>query len=292
VPLAVKIPKFYDDSKIAGTPNHTIPPVTLSSIINARGGLKIRGPKALALVLASVVVMAVMWATTSESTGQLKEPTPTYPTPSPDRQGKLNEPDEVITAILYIDRCLAKKIDQYPSRIRGWIDKINEAKSVQVLKKVQTINHKLHESRHKNANERRQVLIDHTSPVAGQMQKLLSKMTAGPSLDNAANLVVNVQMLLNDDRREQHNRYQRKAMDQCHQFNRFVLENTITRDSILMEQFNAAEIASIDSSLLGVKARRIYEIAVGFMDSKLKERTRANFLVELTEAKKWPLSDF
>ena len=83
------------------------------------------------------------------------------------------EPEEVTTAMLYIDRCLARmdketdltgdraasvilaaertvpvfwgadpaalspataaKIDQYPRRIREWIDKINEAKSAKVL---------------------------------------------------------------------------------------------------------------------------------------------------------------
>jgi hypothetical protein len=72
----------------------------------------------------------------------------------------------------------------------------------------------------------------------------------------------------------------------------FCLTNTVTRDSVLLEQFAEAGIYDIDSGLLGADARRIYEIAVGFMDSKLKERNRADFLLKLSEGQKWQLSDF
>lgn len=243
-----------------------------------------------------------------------------------------NELKDVEEAVLYIDRCLGRleketdltgeraaavvlaaertvavfwgadttalspatrdKIDQYPRRIREWIDKINEAKSVKILEEVEKLSAQTHAKRHERRDGARQPLIDVTTEGVGHMLKLLNGMTAGKSLDKAADLLLRLQTDLNNDRREQLNRYQRQAIERCHQFNRFVLENTVARDSTLQREFDEADIAAIDVSLLGAEARRIYEIAVGLMDSKLKERTRADFLVKLTEAKKWSISDF
>jgi hypothetical protein len=242
------------------------------------------------------------------------------------------EPEEVTTAMLYIDRCLARmeqetdltgdraasvilsaertvpvfwgadpatlspataaKIDEYPRRIREWIDKMNEAKSAKVLIEIEELSRKVHEWRNERQDGTRQVLIEHTAEVAGQMQKRLVGMTAGPSLDKAADLVVRLQTDLNNDRKEQLNRYQRKAIERCNQFNTLILCHTYVNDSAIIKDFDEAEIAAIDPGLLGAESRRIYEIAVGFMDGKLKSRNRANFLVKLTETKKWPLSDF
>jgi hypothetical protein len=187
---------------------------------------------------------------------------------------------------------LIQKIDGYPNRIREWMDRINEAKSQEQLAVVRVEWGKFMSWHHLNQDKKWQEKIDQNIEAQGRIVKLTQNMTPGPAADAAQQVLLECQKHLNALARAQLTAYNKRALGRCHKFAMFCLTNTVTRDSVLLEQFAEAGIYDIDSGLLGADARRIYEIAVGFMDSKLKERNRADFLLKLSEGQKWQLSDF
>ena len=187
---------------------------------------------------------------------------------------------------------LLQKIDSYPNRIREWMDRINEAKSQEQLAAVRGEWGKFLTWHHHNQTKKWQEKIDQNAESQGRIVKLTQGMTSGPAADAAQQVLLDCQKHLNDYGRAQVTAYNKWALDRCHQFATYCLTNTVTRDSKLFESFEESGIYDIDSGLLGADARRIYDIAVGFMDGKLKERHRADFLLKLSEGKKWQLSEF
>lgn len=193
-----------------------------------------------------------------------------------------------------LDEATRAKIDAYPAKIHEWIDRINELKSQQGLRGIQKIvqEHETWLQENRGESVPWQKWIDRDQADIAQVQQLLLGMVAGPSLDQASLLLTDLQKQLNQHLRLQNTRYQKRALRHCHTFVTFVLSNTIISDSTLNEEFDKTEIAKIDAGLLGADARRIYDTAIGLMESKLKDRNSAVFLLKLTETEKWPLSDF
>jgi len=194
-----------------------------------------------------------------------------------------------------LTKATREKVDAYPAKIRGWFDKINEQKSQGLLKEVVKVRLDLSTWRgenKQNAETKWQDYIDRTNAASTKMQKLIASMSPGVSQEKAVELLTEVQYILNWDNRNQLSAYQKRALERCHGFATFVLTYTIRKDDTLLAQFNEREIMKIDTGLLSSDSRRIYEIAVGMMDEKLKERHRASFLLKLTETEKWKLSDF
>ncbi len=187
---------------------------------------------------------------------------------------------------------LRARIDAYPTQIRGWVDRINELKSAQAVKSMQALAQEHNEWRKANQDKLWQDFINRDEDVIRKMQTLAAGMSAGPSLTEASKILLAHQKLMNQHARSQLTDYQKRAIRHSHGFVSFVLTNTITRDSVLIAAFEENQVAKIDAGLLDANTRRLYDTAIGFMDNKLKERTRSDFLLKLIETEKWPLSDF
>ncbi len=185
-----------------------------------------------------------------------------------------------------------EKIDEYPKRIRMWVDRVNEQKSQLALTSVKSLANEHEAWRVANQDKLYQPHIEHDEAVIRQMQTLIVGMSAGPALTDAMGELLAKQNLLNAHNRNQLTDYQKLAIKKSHEFVSFTLSNTISRDSVLLEAFDKAEVAKIDSALLGAPARRMYDTAIGLMEAKLKDRTHAEFLLKLTDTEKWPLSNY
>ncbi|MCZ2342914.1 MAG: hypothetical protein LC104_14165 [Bacteroidales bacterium] len=193
-----------------------------------------------------------------------------------------------------LDEATRQKIDDYPAKIHEWIDRINEIKSQRTLREIQKIleEHDAWLQENQGESVPWQTWIDRDQRDVARIQKQLLGMSEGPSLEKASQLFAELQTQLNQHMRLQNTRYQKRALQRCHAFTTYVLTYTVINDSTLIEEFDKNEIAKIDAGLLGADARRIYDTAIGMMESKLKSRNRAEFLLKLTETEKWPLSDF
>jgi hypothetical protein len=187
---------------------------------------------------------------------------------------------------------LRAKTDAYPQRIRGWIDRINELRSQEQLAVARREWDGFAAWHHLNQHNPWQVRIDKNAEVQVRIAKAVGGMTPGPAADAASAVLADCQRHLNQLGRGQLTAYNRWALARCHQFATFCLTNTVISDGTLNDEFDKSGMIDIDVGLLSAEARRVYEIAVGFMDAKLKERRRAEFLLKLTEARKWQLAEF
>ena len=185
------------------------------------------------------------------------------------------------------------KIDGYPAEIRSWMDRINEKKAEAALKEINALHSANAEwqQAHQNDGTKWQEWIEQIDECIAKMQRHLASMAAGKSLDQAVEILLRKQKFVNHCRHMQLTEYQKKALRRCHNFLDYTLSNTIRSVDTLNWKFGEQEIAKIDSNLLGSDARRIYDIAVSRMDG-LRDRDRAQFLLMLSGAIKWPLSDY
>ena len=191
-----------------------------------------------------------------------------------------------------LDAELRGRIDAYPAKIRGWVDTINEKMSEQKLAKIRQAVADFARWQRDHADGKWQLWIDQLENDIGKIQKLLLGMSDGAAQELAADIHMRLQGKLIDYRRGQLTAYQKDAIRHCHGFVNFVLTNTIGSRETFNDEFDKSQVGHIDSALLTSDARRIYDVAVGFADTKLRDRPRADFLLKLTSTPKWPLSDY
>ncbi|VTR96650.1 hypothetical protein [Tuwongella immobilis] len=186
---------------------------------------------------------------------------------------------------------LKQRIDAYPEAIGKWVDRVNETKSKQALEEIQKVADAHYTWRDQNQDQKWQAYIEQDEKVIKEIQQAMARIQSAKEQKLAEIVLLEHLKLLNLHRTKQATAYQKQAIKHCHQFVDYCNTNTIISDETLFTEFAKAEIEKIDPTILGYHARRMYDIAVGMMESKLGYKNKAKFMLDLAEAARWPLSD-